>query len=102
LIGNADAFISQSLKLFKVLNLVLDRFGGFRRDALAKLFALVKALEDKIRPLGDSFADLSFAEHLPAQGAPAEPIDGLKLRENGVALSGELSKVVSHGHIVSI
>jgi hypothetical protein len=53
------------------LNLLLYGFGGFRRDALAEFLSL----EQKIRPLGDSFVGLSFGKHLAARCAPAEAID---------------------------
>jgi hypothetical protein len=102
LVGDGDAPVSHVLKTLEIIHLLLDLLGLCGRDALAGLLAFMKVLKDEVRALGTICSGLFFGVKLPAQGAAAEAVDGLKLGQERLALGGQLLDFVWHGDVVSI
>jgi len=62
----------------------------------------MKVLRDEVRALGTIFSGPFLGIKLPAQGATAEAVDGLKFGQERLALGGQLLDFVWHGYVVSI
>ena len=78
LVSQADALISQVLETLEIIHMPLNLWGLLGGNALAELLALVKALQNVIRALGQSQSGQFLGVNLPAETAPAQPVDGFE------------------------
>ena len=67
-------------------HVLFDLLGLAGRDALGELLAVEVALEDIVGAAPVGGVAVGRAQELPAQGAEAQPVDGLHLLEEEVAL----------------
>jgi hypothetical protein len=84
-IAVSDVLLGEGLKSAVVIHLLLDLRCLFGWDALAELFTLKEALQDKVRPARGRLAGAGFKE-LFTEGATAEAINGLHILKDAISL----------------
>jgi hypothetical protein len=102
LIAHGDKVRGQFLEAAVVGHILFDLGGLVLGDALGKLLAVEEALEDKIGAAGGGLAGRVGLEELFAQGAAAEPVNGLHLLDEGLPLLEERIEIWFHGGNVSV
>jgi hypothetical protein len=81
--------VGQGLKLFEIIDLLLDPFSRWGGDTLAELSASLEALQDEVRALGYRPSVLRFSENLAAESAPPQTFNGLELGQESISLGRE-------------
>jgi hypothetical protein len=102
LVAQGDIFFGQRLEAPVIFHVLFHLGGLLWGDALGELLAVKEALQDVIRTLpGGRSGGLSL-EELFAQGAAAEAVDGVHLRQESLPFSKKVIQIRFHGHIVSL
>jgi hypothetical protein len=102
LVAHSDKVLGQLLEAAVVFHILFDLGGLVLGDALGKLLAAEETLEDKIGAAGGGLGGRVRLEELLAQGAAAEPVNGLHLLDEGLPLLEERIEIWFHGGNVSV
>ena len=85
MIGDGNIVLSQGLKTAVLVHVLLDLRGLVWRNTLGELLAAEEALENVVGATAGG-AGTGGGKELAAQGAAAEPVNGLHLLEEGLLL----------------
>ncbi len=96
LVGDGDELLGQFFKTSVIGHQRFDLRGLLGGHPLGELLALDIALEEVIGTLGGLGVGAAFLEELSAEGAAAEPVDGLDLLEDLLAALLELGERKVH------
>jgi hypothetical protein len=97
LIAQGDKFLGQILEAPVIFHVLSHLRRLFPRDALGKLFAVEKTLEDVIGSLRSVGSGRQGFKKLFAQGTATQAVDGLHLQEEGLSFLQEIIKIGFHG-----
>ena len=102
LIAHGDKVLGQFLEAAVVFHILFDLGGLVLGDALGKLLAVEETLENTIGAARGGWAGRVRFEELLAQGATAEPVNGLHLLDEGLPFLEERIEIQLHGDNVSV